>query len=213
MQSFLLTELLFPAISTVIGALVGGLFAYKIAKERFASDYINEGKLGISIVCDSAKNIKNTGNELYIILINGTSRSTTEFLSLLIDKNNVLKDHLNVFTSDWKNYREKILSCTFPHICKDPDKRKNFCKISETIKETYIIISEYQDLIKDCYKKIKRDDDTGKFTTKTILYMGTPDAQAKLSSAKDQLQQLVKKCELICNEQMLTGENETRRTS
>lgn len=212
MQSFLLTELLFPAISTVIGALVGGLFAYKIAKERFASDYINEGKLGISIVSDSAKRIKDTGNELYIILINRTGRSTTEFLSLLIDKNNVLEDYLNIFTSDWKNYREKILSCTFSYICKDPDKRKNFCEISETIKKTYIIIGEYQDLIKDCYKEIKRED-TGEFTAKTISFMGTLDAQIKLSSAKAQLQQLVEKCELICNEQMLTDENETRRTS
>lgn len=212
MQSFLLTELLFPAISTVIGALVGGLFAYKIAKERFASDYINEGKLGISIVSDSAKRIKDTGNELYIILINRPGRSTTEFLSLLIDKNNVLEDYLNIFTSDWKNYREKILSCTFPYICKDPDKRKNFCEISETIKKTYIIIGEYQDLIKDCYKEIKRED-TGEFTAKTISFMGTLDAQIKLSSAKAQLQQLVEKCELICNEQMLTDENETRRTS
>ena len=212
MQSFLFTELLFPAISTVIGALVGGLFAYKIAKERFASDYINEGKLGISIVSDSARNIKDTANELYIILINRTGRSTTEFLSLLIDKNNVLENYLNIFTSDWKNYREKILSCTFPYICKDPDKRKNFCEISETIKKTYIIIGEYQDLIKDCYKEIKRED-TREFTAKTISFMGTLDAQTKLSSAKDQLQQLVKKCELICNEQMLTDENETRRTS
>ena len=210
MQSFLFTELLFPAISTVIGALVGGLFAYKIAKERFASDYINEGKLGISIVSDSARNTKDTANELYIILINRTGCSTTEFLSLLIDKNNVLENYLNIFTSDWKNYREKILSCTFPYICKDPDKRKNFCEISETIKKTYIIIGEYQDLIKDCYKEIKRED-TGEFTAKTISFMGTLDAQTKLSSAKDQLQQLVKKCELICNQQRLTDENETRR--
>ena len=117
---------------------------------------------------------------------------------------------MNIFTSDWKNYREKILSCTFPYICKDSDKRKNFCEISETIKETYIIIGEYQDLIKDCYKEIKRED-TREFTAKTISFMGTLDAQTKLSSAKDQLQQLVKKCELICNQQRLTDENETRR--
>lgn len=68
---------------------------------------------------DSARNIKDTANELYIILINRTGRSTTEFLSLLIDKNNVLENYLNIFTSDWKNYREKsflVLFLTFVKI-------------------------------------------------------------------------------------------------
>lgn len=119
MQSFLFTELLFPAISTVIGALVGGLFAYKIAKERFASDYINEGKLGISIVSDSARNIKDAANELYIILINRTGRSTTEFLSLLIDKNNVLENYLNILHRTGKIIEKKsflVLFLTFVKI-------------------------------------------------------------------------------------------------
>lgn len=53
----LCTELIFPLITTAAGAVIGGFFAYRIAKSRFASDYLNEGITGILIIKSSIDNI------------------------------------------------------------------------------------------------------------------------------------------------------------
>jgi len=195
MDNWVYTELLFPIISAGIGAVIGGLFAYKIAKERFASDYINEGKSGFLIINSSAESIAEWSRELRNLLINSTKYPPTDFLLLLFDKNKILEDYLNSLASDWEHHREKISYCTMPHVCKNPSERNEYIEIYALIIDTYRISQDYQLLAKKYVRKFKRNPDTEEL--EDIKFYETKRSLEMLNSAKDYLEELEKNCNNI----------------
>lgn len=195
MTYWLYKELLFPIISAGMGSVIGGLFAYKIAKERFASDYINEGKSGFLIINLSVKSIVNQSKELRSLLINSSLYHPTDFLPLLFDKNKILDDYLSTFVLDWEHHREKISYCTMSHVCKNPSVRNKYVEIYEIIKDTYCIIKDYQILEKKYISKFPRNKDTGEL--EDISFCEDNRFLEMLNSAKDYLEALEQNCNSI----------------
>lgn len=195
MSNWMCTELLFPIISAGIGAVIGGLFAYKIAKERFASDNINEGKSGFLIINSYTGSIVQQGGELHKLLIDRANYLTTEFLPLLFDKNKRLEDCLASLVLDWEHHHEKMSYCTMPHVCKKESVRNKYIEIYAKIKDTYHIIQEYQSLTKKYVHKFKRNPITE--VIEDAEFYGTTISSEMLNSAKYYLEELVRCCNEI----------------
>lgn len=195
MDNWIYTELLFPIVSAGIGAVIGGLFAYKIAKERFASNYINEGKSGILIINSSAKSIAEQSREVRNLLINRTKYPPTDFLALLFDKNKILEGYLMSLVSDVEHHRESILYCTMPHVCKNPSKRNKYVEIYAIIIDIYRNSQDYQLLAKKYVRKFKRNSATEEL--EDITFYETKRSFEMLSSAKEYLEDLEKNCNNI----------------
>ncbi len=195
MFNWLCTELLFPIMSTGVGAVIGGLFAYKIAKRRFASDCINEGKAGILTINSSAENIVKCSGELRTLLRDRTNLPATDFLPLLFDKNKILEEYLTSFVSDWEYHREKISYCTMSHVCKNRSERNKYVEIYKLIIYTYHSIQNYQLLAKNYVRKCKRNPDTEEL--EDIEFCNTPKSSEMLNSANEYLKELEKNCNEI----------------
>ena len=60
----LMSGLLFPTLYTVVGALIGGIFAFLIAKRGFSDNALNKGKTYIHLLGRDAEMIAKKSIEL-----------------------------------------------------------------------------------------------------------------------------------------------------
>ena len=197
MNNWFYTELLFPIISAGIGAVIGGLFAYKIAKEKFASDYINQGKTCALFIESVAKIIIEQSKDLQNCLNNRTQSCAEEFLPVLYEKNKLLEENISRYVLHWNHDGEKLFCCTLKHICKNPRKRNQYSIIYEEINSTNYIIINYQGLVKKYFSLLKRDGVTGEITN--IAFYNSQESNTMLQSAGNYLRRLEEDCTKIIN--------------
>jgi len=191
----LCTELFFPIIYTATGAVIGGLFAYVIARGQFAHDYINQGKAYTFAIRSASQEIIGYSEDLQNYINSSTEYDAEEFLPVLFNKNKILESRLTVFVLDWDRCREKLWFCTMRHICKRPSDRKRYKKIYEKANSTYNTIIDYQSLAKKYMGIFKHDDATGK--TEHKEFYGTQESHNMLQSAVNFLRRIEVNCSEI----------------
>ncbi len=148
----LMTDLIFPTFYTVIGAIIGGWFAYKIAKASFMLDRLNQGNECIELIKIRADHIKEKSEKLCTHLRRHTTceneRDSSTFLDNLFTSTTLLETDISSFLSYIECHGDTIFLCSTKRICRNQKKREQYEAFGKAITDILPEIATYQLLVK-----------------------------------------------------------------
>ena len=138
-EMHLMSELLFPTFYTTVGALIGGIFAFIIAKRGFSDNALNKGKTYIYLLRRDAEMIAKESMELLEIGdINSCDNVDIEkLMGIWGYKVGKFDTKMRMFETHWETYKENIISCSMKHVCRNKRKRKKYNEIISNMLELY----------------------------------------------------------------------------
>jgi len=161
MYKELLNNLIYPIITTLIGAWIGGLFAYIIAKQRYSRDRLNEAIGFIFLLKKTADRIAKLSKEMSKDINKfyaEASADPTEFLNNMFKKHLEIKTSLSQLIQQWETRKESVFLCGSKLVCQDSKTRENI----ETFENVFSDISFNIQLYKKSYKSFKKKYDNKK---------------------------------------------------
>lgn len=164
-QMNLISELLFPTFYTMLGALIGGIFAFAIAKRGFSDNALNKGKTYIHLLGRDAEMIAKEGAELLEIGdINSSEKVDIEkLMGIWGYKVGKLDTQMRMFKSHWETYQKNIISCSMKHVCRNKRERKKYNEIVSNMLESYNEILVCQGVLNQVQEKYRElEGDEGK---------------------------------------------------
>ena len=151
----LMSELLFPTLYTTVGALIGGIFAFIIAKRGFSDNALNKGKTYIYLLRRDAEIIAKEGIELLEIGDINSSKNVDieKLMGIWGYKVGKLDTQMRMFRIHWETYQENIISCSMKHVCRGKHKRKKYSDIISNMLELYNEILVCQGVLSQVQEK------------------------------------------------------------
>ncbi len=195
---WLLTEVIFPMLTTGVGALVGGYLTYLAAKRNFSLDRENSGKQSVELIrmrarriCDKIDKLSSHINELHVCTDDHKSRNFLETAEKLIT---VLDEVLTAFIFDWEKSEETVYLCSTKTVCKENQKREKYATVFELCNDVLLDIMKCQNLLKE-YTKIYKEKTGAKNVSdaKYLAFLSSNECREKLDYAKTILNTLFKK--------------------
>ena len=150
-----------PIITTLIGAVTGGLFAYIIAKQQYSRDRLNEAIGFIFLLKKTADRIAKLSKEMSKDINKfyaEASADPTEFLNNMFKKHLEIKTSLSQLIQQWETRKESVFLCGSKLVCQDSKTRENI----ETFENVFSDISFNIQLYKKSYKSFKKKYDNEK---------------------------------------------------
>ena len=158
----LVSELIFPTIYTTIGAIIGGLIAYYIAKRNFSMNRWDEGKTYVSLLNIYANTIAERCECLREFLSSWQPRiDNLDEIHAFRRDCRLLENEMCFFVEYWAKYKENIQYCRLESVCRNTRQReryKNIVLSCEAIIVTISSISTYLDDVRERYDRIISDD-------------------------------------------------------
>ena len=159
----LMSGLLFPTLYTVVGALIGGIFAFLIAKRGFSDNALNKGKTYIHLLGRDAEMIaKNSIELLEIGDINSCKDVGIETLMGIWGyKVEKFDTQMKMFKVHWDTYKENIMSCSMKHVCRNKGKRKKYNEIISNMLDLYneiLICQGVLNQVQEKYRNLKENE-------------------------------------------------------
>jgi len=161
MYKELLNNLIYPITTTSIGAVIGGLFAYIIAKQQYSIDRLNEAIGFIFLLKKTADRIAKLSKEMSKDINKfyaEASADPTEFLNNMFKKHLEIKTSLSQLIQQWETRKESVFLCGSKLVCQDSKTRENI----ETFENVFSDISFNIQLYKKSYKSFKKKYDNEK---------------------------------------------------
>jgi len=200
-MEILLSDLVFPAIYTTIGAVIGGWCAYLIAKRNFMLDRLHQGDECVELLKFSTDNLNTQCDALHNHIRTYTDCQEEDeciaFLRNLTDKGVQVKTAISSFSSCWARNSDTISLCTTKSVCSNREKREKYKTfynaITKAVDETTRfdrIIEKYTKL----YNKARNPD-----SFKARAFLNHPEMKELLRAANDTLNELLKMCTEINN--------------
>lgn len=199
----ILDTLVFPLIYTVIGAIIGGWFAYKIAKSSFMLDRISQGnecidllKIRIDHINDKIEDLR---SHLQTLSACENDRSSSTFLDNLFTKTTLLETDISSFLSYWEYHGDTVSLCRTKRISRDQRKREQYKAFEEAITRVLPEIAHYQMLVKK-YSKMHHEKTKPESTIQSMYdFLHSDDSRRILTDANSILGTLKEKCSDIQN--------------
>ena len=149
----------------MLGALIGGIFAFAIAKRGFSDNALNKGKTYIHLLGRDAEMIAKEGAELLEIGdINSSEKVDIEkLMGIWGYKVGKLDTQMRMIKSHWEKYKENIISCSMKHVCRNKRERKKYNEIVSNMLESYNEILVCQGVLNQVQEKYRElEGDEGK---------------------------------------------------
>lgn len=157
------TEFLFPTFYTTIGAVIGGLIAYLIAKRNFSINRRDEGKAYVSLLNIYANAIAAKCNVAHEFLASwNPTPDNLNKIALLKEKCRLLKNETSYFAKYWSKYKETIQHCRLKSVCKNNNQREQYAHIVESCESVcawIATINTYLDEMRRDHNKKSTSDD------------------------------------------------------
>ena len=197
-MSWIYTELLFPIITTAVGAVIGGISAYFIAKNNFVYGKEKEGDAYLSLVMRQMKNVDVRVRDEKKLLLFEDNYDASDFFALLFNKHKALEMELALFQKYWDQFSEEILLGGLKHICKKKKKRERNDKIANEIVAMCEIVTEYLTIA----KKYRSDYEEEKKTNRLdpVAFRKSELSEQALSHTSKLLAELISIVEKITTE-------------
>lgn len=195
----LYTDLWFPIIYTTIGAVIGGIIAYKIAKENVTLNRINEGIIYIFLLKKDIDDICKNIEDLQDHICKRTTCDDNHFLIGLFEKNEKLIEHTRYFRNKWQQYNNEVWACCTKQVCKNLRRRKLFSYIAEHMENIYNLVIVYDDNAKKYENEhdkclTREEKEHGRVST---TYLSKPESEKILQTANDILNKISSNCKAV----------------
>lgn len=197
----LVSDLLFPTIYTVIGAVIGGWFAYLIAKRNFMLDRLHQGDECVELLKFSADNLNTQCDALHNHVRTYTDCQEEDeciaFLRNLSDKGVQVKTAISSFSSCWARYCDTISLCTTKSVCSNREKREKYKAFYNAITKAVDETTRFDRIVEKYAKLHHKARNANSFNAKAFLNL--PEIKELLRAANDTLNDLLKMCTEINN--------------
>lgn len=204
MYKELLNNLIYPIITTLIGAWIGGLFAYIIAKQRYSRDRLNEAIGFIFLLKKTADRIAKLSKEMSKDINKfyaEASADPTEFLNNMFKKHLEIKTSLSQLIQQWETRKESVFLCGSKLVCQDSKTRENI----ETFENVFSDISFNIQLYKKSYKSFKKkyDNEKKKYDNKSKKkvdihsFLNSKDSKGQFKDINGYLTEISDSCKKI----------------
>ncbi len=191
----LVPDLLFPTIYTIIGAAIGGWFAYLIAKRNFMLDRLHQGDECVELLKFSADNLNTQCDALHNHVRKCADYQKEDdciaFLRNLSDKGAQVKTAISSFSSCWARNSDTISLCTTKSVCGNRGKREKYEAFYKAIAKAVDETTRFNKILEK-YAKHYREKKSGGFEARTFLNLF--ETQELLRAAYDTLNELLKMC-------------------
>lgn len=158
-MSWWVTDFLVPVVTTFLGAVLGGLSAYFIAKRNYAIDKEAEGDAYLSLIIRQINIVRDKGEAVKKCIDCRDSKNVDSFLGQLDQTNKDLEYELTLLLRNWEQFSELIMLGGLTQICTDKDKRDRNEKIVAEITKMCTIITIYQTITKKFMKDYEKRQD------------------------------------------------------
>lgn len=158
-MSWWVTDFLVPVVTTFLGAVLGGLSAYFIAKRNYAIDKEAEGDAYLSLIIRQINIVRDKGEAVKNCIDCRDSNKVDSFLGQLDQTNKDLEYELTLLSRNWEQFSELIMLGGLTQICTDKDKRDRNEKIVAEITKMCTIITNYQTITKKFMKDYEKRQD------------------------------------------------------
>lgn len=196
----LFNNLIFPIITTAIGAAIGGYSAYRIARGQYFTDRLNEAIGSIFL-------LKKTADRIY-----EKSKRIIEYIEALemreyiekIDEEDTSKFteiHLEIDTDSsqliyqWEMFKENVSLCGSKFICKNLETRKNIEILGDKFSKLSFKLQRYIKLCKSFKKKY--DDKAKKEEFELHSFLNSNDSKWQFRKADSYLKEISDLCKKI----------------
>lgn len=196
MYKELLNNLIYPIITTSIGAVIGGLFAYIIAKQQYSIDRLNEAIGFIFLLKKTADRIAKLSKEMSKDINKfyaEASADPTEFLNNMFKKHLEIKTSLSQLIQQWETRKESVFLCGSKLVCQDSKTRENI----ETFENVFSDISLNIQLYKKSYKSFKKKYDNESKKKVDIHSFLTEDSKGQFKDINGYLMEISDSCKKI----------------
>lgn len=189
------TDLIFPLIYTIIGALIGGYFAYKIAKLSFLIDRTNQGNECIELIKIRVDLIKEKSESTYAhVRSHSTCNKAGTFLDNLFTFTSLLEPNLSSFLSYWESHRDIVLLCCTKRFCRNQKKRSQYKAFETAVRDLLPDITHYQLLVKQYAKIYHEATKPGRSEESLQAFLKGHESSDILNQAAITLNALASKC-------------------
>ena len=204
MYKELLNNLIYPITTTSIGAVIGGLFAYIIAKQQYSIDRLNEAIGFIFLLKKTADRIAKLSKEMSKDINKfyaEASADPTEFLNNMFKKHLEIKTSLSQLIQQWETRKESVFLCGSKLVCQDSKTRENI----ETFENVFSDISFNIQLYKKSYKSFKKkyDNEKKKYDNKSKekvdihSFLNSKDSKGQFKDINGYLTEISDSCKKI----------------
>lgn len=186
-----------PIITTLIGAVTGGLFAYIIAKQQYSRDRLNEAIGFIFLLKKTADRIAKLSKEMSKDINKfyaEASADPTEFLNNMFKKHLEIKTSLSQLIQQWETRKESVFLCGSKLVCQDSKTRENI----ETFENVFSDISFNIQLYKKSYKSFKKKyDNKSKEKADIHSFLSSEDSKGQFRDINGYLTEISDSCKKI----------------
>lgn len=155
----LVVELIFPTVYTAIGAVIGGMSAYYIAKRNFSINRRDEGKAYVSLLSIYASAVAAQCCDVQEFLAGWNPKpDNLDSISVLREKGRLLDNEMSSFVKYWSKYKETIQHCRLKPVCKNNNQREQYAHIVERCESICFKISCINTCLDEMQKERKEND-------------------------------------------------------
>ncbi len=166
----LVTELIFPTVYTAIGAVIGGLSAYYIAKRNFSINRRDEGKAYVSLLSIYASAVAAQCGDVQEFLAGWNPKpDNLDRISVLREKGRLLDNEMSSFVKYWSKYKETIQHCRLKPVCKNNNQREQYAHIVERCESICFKISSINTCLDEMQKERKEMADHDGLSAESLL--------------------------------------------
>lgn len=199
MYTELLNNLIYPIITTSIGAWIGGIYAYKVARNQYSRDRLNETigfifllKKTVDRIDEKSKEIKKHIEKLEMRECTEKSYET-DLMKLMFQIHLEIDTNFSRLIKQWKTFKESVSLCGSKFICKNSETRKNIETLEDKFSRLSSKLQAYINLCKAFKKKYDNEEKKEEFN----IYSFLDSNNSKLEKAVSYLEKITNLCKKI----------------
>ena len=194
----LLNNLIYPMIYTAIGAGIGGWVAYRIAKEQYSRDRLNETIGFVFLLKKTADRIAKSSKDMSKYIEGFEEKSNADsirFVCVVMEKHLELNTDLLQLTQQWETCKERVSLCSSKFVCKNSNIRESIEQLEDNLPNILFKIQSYKRLY-ESFKK-KYDEKSEKVGFEINDFLNTDESKRQLRDASACLSKISVLCKEI----------------